>query len=399
MTYATDAARDRSVESCGDTLAVPVRDRDKLPRRAAHAVAAPRADPEHRGNDAWLESARDQSMGSQGHRARRRVPGRPGIHPESNGRRDHSGDGAASSDQDERARLDHAGVVPGRQGRRDRRRQGGGAGWRPMGDRRLDDREDRCEVREIGRRCDQFGRADGFAPRGSIQDRLRARTAPPFSAAQLVVCDLFGTLVLTDRPRPTHREAAKQLMVNLSCDYDTARRLVYPLYLGLATADREQHETTYLLGAICDRLGLAFGVDEVCHALWPILGNGLGDYYLRPGASDFLGRIRAAGHELRLLSNCILPAEWMMKLLAEVGLGESFHACHFSSSGRGKKPHLRFFRMAGDGAFDTRWMLGDLVELDLEPAARLGWRTVLVNDEVDLAETATAILDRTGATQ
>lgn len=216
---------------------------------------------------------------------------------------------------------------------------------------------------------------------------------------QLVVCDLFDTLVLVDRPRPTHREAAKQLTKYLGCDYDTARRIIYPLYLGLIGRDRNQEETSRLLRDICDKHQLGFEINEICQALWPILGNGLGDHYLRPGAPEFLAEIRSAGYQIRLLSNCMLPEHWMMRLLDELDLSDCFHACHFSSSGRGKKPRPEFFELAGAGDFSTRWMLGDSVELDLEPAARLSWETVHVTDEIDWAATADSILNRPGVAQ
>lgn len=223
---------------------------------------------------------------------------------------------------------------------------------------------------------------------------MNAAVQPPATAdlPQLVVCDLFDTLVVAERRRPDHREAARLLGEGLAVDHDTARRLVYPLYLGMVVRERRQLETVALIQSTCDQLALSVGADEVCTALWSILGNGNGDLRLRPGVADFLAEIRAAGHELRLLSNCMLPVSWMHRLLAEVGLAGAFDACYFSSGGAGKKPELDFFRTAGEGDFARRWMLGDLVDIDLQPAAELGWETVLVGGEHDWAQTAATIL-------
>ncbi len=100
-----------------------------------------------------------------------------------------------------------------------------------------------------------------------------------------------------------------------------------------------------------------------------------------PGVHDTLRRIHRAGHQIGLVSNTFMISKVLDEELQAAGLLDFFSVRVYSCDVGYLKPHPRIFRAALDalGADAAESMfVGDLVNVDIKGAARLGMTTVLV---------------------
>ncbi|MCM2278648.1 MAG: HAD-IA family hydrolase [Oligoflexia bacterium] len=97
------------------------------------------------------------------------------------------------------------------------------------------------------------------------------------------------------------------------------------------------------------------------------------------GTAETLARLRRKGYRLGLLSNSAVPGYCHDYTLAKLGLLERFDFRLYSYEEQLRKPDPRLFdkalRRAGSDA-STTTLVGDSLELDLAPAARLGMRVI-----------------------
>jgi FMN phosphatase YigB (HAD superfamily) len=215
----------------------------------------------------------------------------------------------------------------------------------------------------------------------------------------LVVFDCFDTLLTSapDAPQPEHWSGlfARHLRIPEA----EAKRAVYPLItsclgegsMNIATED-------ILLRTVCRGAG-APSLPSALTALWAAAGNDDGRYAAAAGVRQLLARLRAEGHTLRLLSNCVLTRQHMIRLLGELGLLGLFSELHLSSEGVGKKPFQPFFGRAARGSWEQIVMVGDSYEIDLAVAEDLGWDTVNVTTEPHPWAAVTARLERKSTTK
>ncbi|QFZ18901.1 AMP-binding protein [Saccharothrix syringae] len=199
----------------------------------------------------------------------------------------------------------------------------------------------------------------------------------------LVVFDCFDTIVVPTPNAPRLEQWADLFAAHLRIPQARARRAVYPMItsclgdgpMNLATED-------VLRRTLCRGPG-APPLADALDALWVAAGNADGRYAAAPGVHALLARLRAEGHTLRLLSNCVLTRDHMTRLLRDLDLLAPFDELHLSSEGVGKKPGRAFFQRAAHGSWDRVVMVGDSPEVDLATAADLGWATVDVLAEPD----------------
>jgi putative hydrolase of the HAD superfamily len=100
-----------------------------------------------------------------------------------------------------------------------------------------------------------------------------------------------------------------------------------------------------------------------------------------PGVHDALRRIHRAGYRIGLVSNTFMISKVLDEELQAAGLLDVFSARIYSCDVGYLKPHPRIFRAALDalGANAAESMfVGDLLNVDVKGAARLGMTTVLV---------------------
>ncbi|MFF0219897.1 HAD family hydrolase [Streptomyces vinaceus] len=199
----------------------------------------------------------------------------------------------------------------------------------------------------------------------------------------VVVFDCFDTLVLS-RPLPGPDHFTARVAEVLGLPPRRAAEVVGTVMGAVLTAMSDpaalQPPTLALLEDALREHGEQRGRAELEEALWQGLGCADPDQYAlcRPMA-EAMHPITAAGHTVRLMSNCYLPGPLMHRLLLGLRVPQLYDRALFSADGGPKKPDPRAFRLIGDGAFDRRVMVGDSAELDIEPARALGWETVQVN--------------------
>ncbi|MEU9003157.1 HAD family hydrolase [Streptomyces sp. NPDC048551] len=202
----------------------------------------------------------------------------------------------------------------------------------------------------------------------------------------VVVFDCFDTLVTSRRPFPGPEEITARLAEALTLDERSAAGVVRTV-LGAVLAAMEdpgalQPPTLALLDAALRDRDAPRGPAELERALWHALGAVDEDRYaLCEPVAEAMGRIAAAGHTVRLLSNCFLPGPLMRRLLERLKVPEVWDRALFTADGGPKKPDARAFGLIAEGAFERRVMVGDSPQTDLEPAAALGWDTVRVDPE------------------
>lgn len=214
--------------------------------------------------------------------------------------------------------------------------------------------------------------------------------------AAVVVFDCFDTLI-TSAPMPGPEVWTATLVRTLDLGPRDAGAVVRSVFgtLHAAMSDRSA-----LQPATLDLLDTALrehGVHRDCaaqeRALWRALGcDDPGQYQLCEPVAEALRRVADAGHTVRLLSNCYLPSALMRRLLERLRAPEVWDRGVFTADGGPKKPDARVFRDIGDGAFDRRVMVGDSAELDLRPAAALGWDTVRIDPAAPAPEPLYALL-------
>ncbi|MFE2523299.1 HAD family hydrolase [Streptomyces sp. NPDC059382] len=201
----------------------------------------------------------------------------------------------------------------------------------------------------------------------------------------VVVFDCFDTLVLS-RPLPGAEHFTACLTEGLALDTRRAEAVVRTVFDAILTAMTDplapQPPTLDLLDNALRERGEPREIADLEEALWQALGCAdPGQYTLCAPMADAMSRAAAAGHTVRLMSNCYLPGPLMRRLLHGLRVPEVYDRALFTADGGPKKPDARAFRLIGEGDFDRRVMVGDSAELDIEPARALGWDTVHVNPE------------------
>ncbi|GAB3466694.1 HAD family hydrolase [Actinophytocola sediminis] len=212
----------------------------------------------------------------------------------------------------------------------------------------------------------------------------------------LVVFDCFGTL-LTSEPLPGPDDLATGLAATLTLDHRVAtavtRRVYRTLFEVMTDPVASQPATVDLLADALREQDTHREPAALERALWRTLGcETPGRYRPHEPVATALRRAAEAGHTVRLLSNCYLPGNLMRDLLRRCGVPEVYDRALFSADGGPKKPDPQAFRLIADGDFERRVMVGDSVELDLAPAAALGWETIQVTPgDTDLARLCDAL--------
>ncbi|AXU16161.1 HAD family hydrolase [Streptomyces clavuligerus] len=201
----------------------------------------------------------------------------------------------------------------------------------------------------------------------------------------LVVFDCYKTLI-TAPPVPGPEEFTTHLSAALAVDAHLARKVVDSVYGAVFTAMTDpaalQPATLALLDEALREQGEPRPRAALEEALWQAFGCAdPAGFALCGPVADAMRRVAAAGHTVRLLSNCYLPGSLMRRLLRRTGVPDVYERALFSGDGGPKKPDPRAFRLIGEGAFDRRAMVGDDEEIDIAPAAALGWDTVRVDTD------------------
>ncbi|MEU6298696.1 HAD family hydrolase [Streptomyces erythrochromogenes] len=202
--------------------------------------------------------------------------------------------------------------------------------------------------------------------------------------ATAVVFDCFGTIVTERRPMPGPDEFTRAVADVLSLAPELADEVVQEVFTTLYTAlvDKAalQPSTRDLLATALRTRGAVRPEPDLDQALWRALGCEDDDRYeLCEPAADALRRTAAAGHTVRLLSNCYLPGHLMRRLLTGLKVPEVYDRALFTADGGPKKPDPRAFELITAGSFTRRIMVGDSADNDIAPARRLGWDAVPVD--------------------
>ncbi|MCX4825202.1 HAD family hydrolase [Streptomyces sp. NBC_01142] len=211
-----------------------------------------------------------------------------------------------------------------------------------------------------------------------------------------VVFDCFDTIVMS-RPLPGPETYTACLADVLALDQRCAGQVVHTVFTAVfaAMSDRSalQPPTMALLDAALGEQGQPRERADMEKALWHALGCAdPGQYALCEPTADAMRRSAAAGHTVRLMSNCYLPGNLMRRLLHQLKVPEVYDRALFTADGGPKKPDPRAFRLIGEGDFERRVMVGDSEETDIAPAAALGWDTVHVDPgDPDLTELFTLL--------
>lgn len=205
-------------------------------------------------------------------------------------------------------------------------------------------------------------------------------------AATVVVFDCFGTIVTERRLMPGPEEFVESVTHTLALDPRLAAEIVETvlgaLYAAFTDESAFQPATLGLLEAALRERGVVRSKENLDLALWHALGCADDDRYeLCEPAARSLRHVAAAGHTVRLLSNCYLPGHLMRRLLTDLKVPEVFDRALFTADGGPKKPDARAFDLIGSGHFQRRIMVGDSPENDITPARALGWGVVEVNPE------------------
>ncbi len=201
----------------------------------------------------------------------------------------------------------------------------------------------------------------------------------------VVVFDLFGTLAVMAVTDPLPPPA--EVLGRIGCDAETARDLLADLYGALTTEafspEPRQPDTHDAIARFLASRGAQGTPADWVEVAWHALG---GDHepFLKvaPHTADLLDAADKAGAATAILSNTQLPGELIRRALAATGLLERFDAVTISSESGWRKPEPAAFAYvegvlaAVAGPLGRRVMVGDDAELDLAPAASLGYRTL-----------------------
>ncbi|MBW8090330.1 HAD family hydrolase [Streptomyces hygroscopicus subsp. hygroscopicus] len=198
-----------------------------------------------------------------------------------------------------------------------------------------------------------------------------------------VVFDCFETLIMSPPlpgPETFTTRLAEVLRVDQRCAAQTVDTVYTAVFAAMSDRSALQPPTIGLLDAALRKQGEQRSRADLEEALWHALGCTDADQYaLCEPVADAMRRAADAGHTVRLLSNCYLPGNLMRRLLRRTGVPEVYDRALFTADGGPKKPDTRAFELIGAGAFERRVMVGDSEELDIAPAAALGWDTVRVD--------------------
>ncbi|QXJ25688.1 HAD family hydrolase [Actinomadura graeca] len=206
----------------------------------------------------------------------------------------------------------------------------------------------------------------------------------PADETTVVVFDCFGTIVTERRPMPGAddftRAVAETLGIGSGLAGEVVETVFTTLYAALVDKSALQPATRDLVGTALRDRGVARPAQDVDRALWRALGCCDDDRYeLCEPAAEAMRRVAAAGHTVRLLSNCYLPGDLMRRLLTGLKVPEVYDLALFTADGGPKKPDARAFELITTGPFRRKVMVGDSAGNDIAPARRLGWDTVQVD--------------------
>lgn len=202
---------------------------------------------------------------------------------------------------------------------------------------------------------------------------------------RLVLFDLYGTLLHADMPIYPSPEAVAGVLARDARYAKIAQPLTERLIERVAeevtrSPGLEQAPTIDVIQDCCRAVGAPFDKKSVLELMWRLLTPpNVGAVEPAEGAEVLLRELSSRGHELRVLSNCLLPRPLVERQLHEARLLPWLTQLHLSSEGGPRKPDLAAFVIAA-APYEDCVMVGDVPDLDLAPAAELGWRTVLVGD-------------------
>lgn len=115
-------------------------------------------------------------------------------------------------------------------------------------------------------------------------------------------------------------------------------------------------------------------------------------YGLYPDVIPVLERLAGEGYTLALISNW---EAWGAELVEYLGIGRYFPTQVLSGCVGVEKPDARIFKMAleqADMAPEHVLFIGDIVQLDIEPAEAIGMHAVLIDRHATRTDTATSTI-------
>jgi phosphoglycolate phosphatase-like HAD superfamily hydrolase len=187
---------------------------------------------------------------------------------------------------------------------------------------------------------------------------------------RLRVLDCFGTVVFAPGGRPDHRKMADAFADTFGCETAVAKSFIYPVVAHAWLPQTPSLDVAAHVRKVAGRLSVP--EQDVLDFLWQSVGPGRSGWTVPPGVFRALGAWRAAGGELRMLTNCALTPQQLDVALEDLGIRSFFSVVMASSGGEGKKPQESWYRTAFEGDFDDVAMIGDHPTFDIEPARALG---------------------------
>ncbi|MFC8513891.1 HAD family hydrolase [Streptomyces sp. NPDC057257] len=212
--------------------------------------------------------------------------------------------------------------------------------------------------------------------------------SPESSSPQYGVCfDLYSTLVHEDSSNPFYREVASVLRLDPEKWMPAYRKRGKDSMAGRLSDMSERVRVS------ADDSGFTRTRDEVVTAVEDAFPSFVRSVRIDPHALDLLGRLRADGARLALLSNASSYSE---EILDRVGLRDRFDTVVLSYRVKLLKPDPEIYRLALAGLglpAESVTFVGDGGDQELSGARKAGMRTVLVDRSLPHSESAKADAD------
>jgi len=148
----------------------------------------------------------------------------------------------------------------------------------------------------------------------------------------------------------------------------------------ISSVTKKDFNSLALLRAFGTRVGVRFDREQWRHFAWLWYEPLTKIAKTEPKIKDTLIALKGMGLKLGIVSNTFVNADSLEKHLKQLGLLDFFSVRLYSYQFDFRKPDLRIFKIAAERlgeAAENILYVGDRIDMDIEPALKVGMRPVL----------------------
>jgi putative hydrolase of the HAD superfamily len=174
-------------------------------------------------------------------------------------------------------------------------------------------------------------------------------------------------------------KSSGQPVVNFEC-YCWVNLLILRIRHLIGRIQKRDFDSLALLRKVGTRVGVRFDDEQWRHFAWlwyePLSKMATTETDIK----DTLISLKGLGLKLGILSNTFVNADSLEKQLKQLGLLDFFSVRLYSYQFDFRKPDLRIFKIAAerlDEPAENILYIGDRIDMDIEPALKIGFKPVL----------------------